>query len=304
ALKVIKSEFSRDKDIQKRFLREARALANVKSDHVVTIHQVGQHNENCFIAMELLEGKPLSQLLETEGQLPVRETLRIAGQVAQALAAVHARGFVHRDVKPDNVWIEAGSRRAKLLDFGLVRPEKDNVQLTNAGIIMGTPAYMSPEQARADAVDERSDLFSLGCVLYEMATGHRPFAAKPVMAILWALAVETPEPPSKSNSSIPAALNDLILRLLAKEPADRPKSAQEVIAQLEAIQVANQGNAVSAAQPASTSVWLRSPDAGKAPSRSGETASLSSPTSSQSIRAREAERRQVTVLVCSCDVFE
>src|SRR5262249_207745 len=150
-------------------------------------------------------------------------------------------------------------------DFGLVRPEKDNVQLTNAGIIMGTPAYMSPEQARADAVDERSDLFSLGCVLYEMTTGHRPFAGKNVRAILWALAVETPEPASKSNSSIPAALNDLILCLLAKQPEDRPKSAQEVIAQLEAIQVANQGNALSATQPASPGVWTRSPDAGKSP---------------------------------------
>src|ERR1700691_3445021 len=140
-------------------MREARAMAKVKNDHVVTIHQVGEHNDVGYIAMELLEGAPLEELMETHTLPPLRETLRIAREIATALAAAHVQGLIHRDIKPENVWLEAPTGRVKLLDFGLARPQKMDVKLTTSGIIIGTPAYMAPEQARAETIDERTDLF-------------------------------------------------------------------------------------------------------------------------------------------------
>jgi serine/threonine protein kinase/predicted ATPase len=304
ALKVIKAEYSQDAEVQQRFLREARAMAQVKSDHVITIHHVGQHNNVGYIAMELLEGGSLDSFLGREPGIPLTETLRIGREIAQALVAAHARGLIHRDIKPENVWIEAPSGRVKLLDFGLARPQKVNVKLTSTGIIIGTPAYMSPEQARAENIDGRSDLFSLGCLLYELIAGRPPFFGETVMAILLALAGETPLPPSHYNIESPAALDDLILKLLAKQPADRPQSADQVIKQLEAIE---------GTLPRSI---LFGRDAGVRPSASttgpmptglsqlGMTGSSPETSSSRRRRAREAERRQVTMLVCNCQLFE
>ncbi len=297
ALKVIKAEFNRDQDIRQRFLREARTMAQVKSDHVVTIHQVGQDNDICYIAMELLEGEPLDSLLDRQTRPTLSEILRIGREIGQALAAAHAKGLIHRDLKPENVWLESPNGRVKLLDFGLARPHAVNVRLTTSGTIVGTPAYMAPEQARAETVDERTDLFGLGCLLYELITGRTPFYGDTVPAIVIALIEETPLPPSHYNPGIPASLDELILNLLSKKPADRPQSAVAVIAQLETIEgkpmsVGWEGVASNANHPASPSIWLRSQERAQ-----------SSIISSKG-RAREAERRQVTVLVCSCHLFE
>ncbi len=206
ALKVIKSEFSHDQDTRQRFLREARAMAQVKSDHVVTVHQVGQDNEICYIAMELLEGEPLDSLLERQTKPTLSETLRIGREIAQALAAAHGKGLIHRDLKPENVWLEAPNGRVKLLDFGLARPHTMNIRLTTTGIVIGTPAYMAPEQARAETVDERTDLFGLGCLLYELITGRTPFYGETIPAIVIALIEDTPLPPSHDNPEIPQSL--------------------------------------------------------------------------------------------------
>ena len=203
ALKVIRPEIGQSLSNRQRFLREARAMAQVRSDHVVTVYQVGQADDVCYLAMELLEGEPLDRWLELVVTPPLDEALRVCREIALALAAAHARGLVHRDVKPANVWLETPTRRVKLLDFGLARPQTDDVNLTNPGMVVGTPMYMAPEQARGEEIDGRTDLFSLGCVLYQMLTGRPPFEGPTTLAVLTAVVTETPPPPHHYNPAIP-----------------------------------------------------------------------------------------------------
>src|SRR5262249_12029035 len=153
-------------------------------------------------------------------------------------AAAHARGLVHRDIKPANIWLEEGTGRVKLVDFGLVRGAGADAdgQLTESGFVVGTPAYMAPEQARGHTIDARCDLFSLGCVLYRMCTGKPPFHAADTMATLLAVATEAPPAPSAVNPDVPPALSALVMRLLAKSPAERPPDARAVIAALRDIE--------------------------------------------------------------------
>jgi urea transport system substrate-binding protein len=240
ALKVILPEYAAHPAARERFLREARAGAALKSDHVVTVYQVGQDRDTPFLAMELLQGQTLEDRLLQGGPLPVPEALRIGREISAGLAAAHAQGVVHRDVKPSNVWLEAPTGRVKLLDFGLARAAGPKSDLTRIGDPVGTPEFMSPEQARGEQVDARSDLFSLGAVLYAVCSGHKPFTGNSVMAVLTALAVGTPRPLRELNPAVPAELEGLVGRLLAKDPADRPGSAEEVRAALEAIEAAPQ----------------------------------------------------------------
>lgn len=310
ALKVIKTDYSRDPETRKRFMREARAMAHVKCDHVVTVYQVGEDNNTCFIAMEMLEGEPLDSLMDRVERPALTEALRIAREVARALASAHSRGVIHRDIKPANIWIEE-SGRIKLLDFGLARPESTDIKLTGTGIVMGTPAYMAPEQARADATDERADLFSLGCLLYRLSCGEPPFYGANAMALMVALIESSPEPPSRINPEIPPILDDLVLQLLAKSPDGRPKSAAEVIARIEAIE-----RELSGANVGHQSILRKSPipafgsfdsdsDSYSSASIFKNVRSFNGAISGQtSIRPREAEHRQVTMLVCSCNLFE
>jgi WD40 repeat protein/serine/threonine protein kinase len=267
ALKVMSPALAANESARKRFLREAQATAALEHDHIVAIHQVGEDRGVLFLAMQLLHGETLDERLRREGAtpaepgsrqpgrsraLPVTEVLRIGREIAEGLAAAHARGLIHRDIKPANIFLASGgavkaathhspltthhSPRVKILDLGLARPAEDDAHLTQSGVITGTPQYMAPEQAAGAAVDHRCDLFSLGCVLYRMSTGTLPFKGSSTVAVLQALALEQPKPPQELNPNLPPPLADLITRLLAKDPRQRPQTAQavvEAIAELE-----------------------------------------------------------------------
>lgn len=232
ALKIMLPRAARDAQAKERFLREARSAAKVRHDHVVTVYQVGEERGVPYIALEYLEGAPLDQYLKGKGALPLSMAVRLARETAEGLQAAHALGLIHRDIKPANIWLEAPKDRVKILDFGLARAEKENKQLTQSGIILGTPAFMAPEQGRGEAVDARSDLFSLGVVLYRLSTGKMPFDGSSMMAVMTALAVDAPTPPRALNSAIPKSLEAIIMRLLEKKPTNRYSSAQEVADEL------------------------------------------------------------------------
>jgi hypothetical protein len=228
ALKVMRPDVAARPGARERFLREARAAAGLKNDHVVTIHQVGEDRGVLFLAMEYLDGENLEARLTRAGKLPLAEVLRIGREVAEGLAAAHERSLIHRDIKPANIWLEAragepgeGSSprcRVKILDFGLARDVADD-GLTQEGAVLGTWGYMAPEQARGKKVDHRCDLFALGAVLYRACTGQLP-ACSP--------GSPSPRPPADLNPEVPTALSDLVQRLLAADSADRPATALEV----------------------------------------------------------------------------
>jgi serine/threonine protein kinase len=233
ALKAMLPSLAVSATSRQRFLREARTAAEVESDHVVTIYQVGEERNVPFIAMQFLKGETLDDRLH-RGQLSMSEVLRIGREMALGLAAAHARGLVHRDIKPSNTWLETqtaapqSAGRVKILDFGLARGVTEDINLTRQGTIVGTPSYMSPEQARGIPATAQSDLFSLGTVLYRMSTGTLPFKGVDTISTLLAVGTENPVPPRQVNAQIPLGLEALILRLLAKDPAERPASASEV----------------------------------------------------------------------------
>jgi predicted Ser/Thr protein kinase len=231
ALKVMLPSFASRPAARERFLREARAAAKVKSDFVAPIYEVSDDLESPFLAMEYLLGRPLDQYLLAKGPLSVPQAVRIAREAAAGLAAAHALGLVHRDIKPANLWLEAPRGRVKILDFGLAR-QQDDATLTAEGQAAGTPAFMSPEQARAGKFDHRTDLFSLGAVLYLMLTGRLPFPGSTVMETLIRLTTDDPAPIRTSNPEVPEQLAELVHQLLAKDPSARPASAREVIAAL------------------------------------------------------------------------
>lgn len=198
ALKAMLPTLAGNSVHRQRFLREARMAAAIEHEHVVTIHQVGEDRGVPFLAMPLLKGESLEDRLQRVGKLPLTEVLRIGREIAEGLQAAHELGLIHRDIKPANIWLEGARARVKILDFGLARALADT-GLTQQGTILGTPAYMAPEQGRGDPVDERSDLFSLGCVLYRACTGFVPFPGSDLVAQL--MAVATHEPPPLSSTS-------------------------------------------------------------------------------------------------------
>ena len=239
ALKVIRPDRSNDTH-RKRLLREARACARVEvTDHIVTIYDVGEEKGIPFIAMQYLKGMPLSQWLIKQGRrLALRDVLRIGREVASGLAVAHSHGLIHRDIKPANLWLEAPSGRVKILDFGLARPveEDDSDEITQVGHVVGTPGYLAPEQVDGGDITAQTDLFSLGCVLYELATGETPFPGKGALARLKALVTRKPRPAIQANPDLPEALSDLLEKLMDLNPANRPESASAVVAILQKIE--------------------------------------------------------------------
>lgn len=251
AVKTMRPDVAAEPHTRERFLREARAAAAIEHENVVPVYAVGEVAGSPYLVMPLLRGEALDTRLQSGTWPSLTEACRLTREVAAGLAAAHATGVVHRDVKPSNVWLDE-TGRARLIDFGLARQARGGDVLTRAGVVLGTPAYMAPEQAAGGPVDHRADLFSLGVLLYELTTRRRPFVGDSVLAVLTALAVHDPPPAHETNPEIPAALSRLIERLLAKAPDDRPANVAEVVAALVAIESA------PSATPAPTGAELRS----------------------------------------------
>ncbi|HEV3025866.1 MAG TPA: protein kinase, partial [Pirellulales bacterium] len=226
AVKLLAPELASQAAARRRFLREAQAAAAVSHPHVVTIHAVNDERLP-YLVMECVDGRSLQQKIDQAAPLKLNEILRIGTQVAEGLAAAHKQGLVHRDVKPANILLENGVERVKITDFGLARTA-DDVDITRPGEVSGTPQYMSPEQALGQRVDQRSDLFSLGCVLYAMCTGQPPFRGDNWPAVVKKVCEDDPCPIVQINPEVPAWLVGTIDRLLAKDPIHRFQSAAEV----------------------------------------------------------------------------
>ena len=238
AVKVLQPNLSSNQDIVQRFFNEARAATAIADPGIVQIFDFGYHTDgSAYIVMEFLEGEPLDARLKRHGRLAPEEALRLLRQVASSLHAAHSRGIIHRDLKPENIFLVAdrevaGGERAKILDFGIAKLSNnaDSKVKTHTAAIMGTPMYMSPEQCRgAGHVDHRSDLYSLGCVLYHLVVGRVPFDGEGIGEIIAAHMMSAPPVPSQQAPGIPPGVDQLILRLLAKRPEDRPQSAAEAI---------------------------------------------------------------------------
>ncbi len=231
AIKVLAPQWTANSLAVKRFLREAQAAAAIRHDHVVTIHGIHDDHSPPMIVMEFIDGISIQERIEACGALELDEIIRIGVQAAEGLAAAHAQGLVHRDIKPANILLENGVGRVKLSDFGLARAV-DDVSTTQVGQIAGTPEFMSPEQAQGLNVDHRSDLFSLGSVLYMMCAGRSPFRAASTVATLKRVSEEAPRRVCEINPDIPEWFEEILARLLEKDADQRFQSADEVAERL------------------------------------------------------------------------
>ncbi|MFO0906433.1 MAG: protein kinase [Pirellulales bacterium] len=227
AIKVMSPHLATYPLARQRFVREGHSVAAVCHENVVAVHAVGEVEDVPFLVMQYVAGKTLQQRIEQRGPGSVADILRIGMQAAAGLAAAHAQGLVHRDIKPANLLLENGVERVKLTDFGLARAV-DDASLTQTGVISGTPQYMSPEQAHGEPVDARSDLFSLGGVLYALCTGRPPFRGSSTPAVLRRVCESEPTPVRELNPEIPDWLANLVMKLLAKQPAERIATAREL----------------------------------------------------------------------------
>jgi serine/threonine protein kinase len=232
AIKALAPQWASDHAARRRFTREAQAAAAVTHPHVITIHAVGEWRSRPFLVMEFVTGVSLQQRIDDRGPLELKELLRIGVQVASGLAAAHAQGLIHRDIKPSNIMHENELARVKITDFGLARAV-DDARLTQDGTLVGTPSYMAPEQARGEPMDRRSDLFSLGSVLYAMATGLAAFRGESSVEVIRRVSDGEPAPVRTLNPDSPDWLAEIIERLHAKAPADRFQSAGEAADLLE-----------------------------------------------------------------------
>lgn len=232
AIKVMSPHLASSGSARKRFAREAKAAAAVLHPNVIAIHSVASEDASPYLVMPYVRGASLQKRIDLQGPLPLKDTLRIGAQIAAGLAAAHEQGLVHRDIKPANILLEEGVERVTITDFGLARAV-DDASMTCSGVIAGTPQYMSPEQTRGEPIDARSDLFSLGSVLYAMCTGRSPFRAETTYGVLHRIANDNPTPVCEVNSDIPDWLGHIIERLMAKRPDNRFETAAQVAALLE-----------------------------------------------------------------------
>ncbi len=221
ALKTMHKKYASSSISRRRFVHEARAMAAIKHDHVVTVYEVGEYKGQPFLAMELLKGQSLEQRLQSEHRLPYRKAFEYGMQIANGLGAAHAQGIIHRDIKPANIWIEEPLGRIKILDFGLAMAGGVTDNLFSRDAVVGTPAYLAPEQCQGETVDERCDLYSLGVVLYQLCCGKTPLVATSIYEQLIKIISAPPPRPELSCPELPAPLGDIIMKLLSKEPHDR-----------------------------------------------------------------------------------
>lgn len=268
AIKVMVAELSATPGARERFVREAQSAASINHSNVVTVHAVGEHRGLPFLVMEYVQGQTLQKLIQDRGTLSIEDTLRIAHQIAAGLCAAHQHGIVHRDVKPGNILIENGVQRVKIADFGLARVALESSGLTSHGQTVGTPGYMAPEQVEGLTVDCRADLFSLGCVIYAMLTGHTPFRAGNTLAVLQAVAKLPHVPLSEIAPATPPVLAQLVERLLKKDPNVRLGTAAEALQELDEltrsigtpsrmVAAQRQAEEVAVAREASRSRWRK-----------------------------------------------
>ncbi len=241
AIKVLKPEYARNAEIGERFLREARAAGALNHPHIATVHDVGEAGGSAYLAMELIEGRPLDAVIAAQGRLPPERVLLLARQLADALAYAHRAGVVHRDVKPSNILLSEDGRTAKLLDFGVARldgfgggdADPADLAKTQVGQLIGTPRYMSPEQALGLPIDGRADLFSLGVVLYEMVTGAVAFPGASLATLAIQIAQDSPAPIDRSTADCPPGLRFVIDKLLCKKPEARFTNGEALVAALD-----------------------------------------------------------------------
>jgi len=281
AIKLIKPELVTSEAVVERFLREARSASQLSHPNIVTVHDLGRTDDGTlYIAMELVDGQSLKELVQKTGPLAQDRAIALTKGICAALTLAHRQGIVHRDLKPQNVMIcptADGGEIPKLLDFGIAKTfESDEPALTATGMVLGTPQYMSPEQAQGQTVDARSDLYALGIMLYEMLGGHVPFRDTSIPALLVKHMKEPPPPLSRIRAGLPAGLENVVLRCLEKDPAARFANADEVAKALDAASGVGAAPAVSPPPPPVAETAVAAAPAPRSELR--ETAEVTRPT--------------------------
>ncbi|MBI3855283.1 MAG: protein kinase, partial [Planctomycetes bacterium] len=233
AIKVLSPRYSKDRVFVERFLREARAVAKLNHENIISGYDVGESNGHHFFVMEYVDGAPVTSLMKRDGRIDEQRCLRIGIQAARALAHAHKHGIVHRDIKPENIMLTT-SGQAKLCDLGLAKQTKGDADVTMDGTSVGTPNYISPEQARGeDKIDIRSDIYSLGASLYHMAVGGPPFTGANPMVVMTKHVTEFAEPPKKRCPALSEGFSSLVMKMMQKRREDRPQDPEAVIHDLE-----------------------------------------------------------------------
>ncbi len=278
AIKILNSRHGNDDQFIERFRREAKNAAALNHPNIVSIYDRGEAEDTYYIAMEFLDGRTLKELIVGRGAAPINVAIEYARQILSALRFAHRHGIVHRDIKPHNVLVD-GEGRVKVTDFGIARAGTS--QMTEAGSIVGTAQYLSPEQARGGEVDPRSDLYSLGIVLYELLTGKTPFDGETPVEIAMKHLSTAPQPPSKLRPDIPPELDMVVLRALAKNPDDRYQSADQMEADLERVA---RGARVSAATVDTATQVMSRPAAAAVAATSATAATIIAPPPSSAAR--------------------
>ena len=232
AVKILRADLAREPSFQARFRREAQSAASLAAPNIVSVYDTGNEGGVPFIVMELVAGRTLRTILSTEGRLLPQRALEVVADILSALDSAHAAGIVHRDIKPANVMLTPAGE-VKVMDFGIARAMADTASMmTQTAAVIGTAAYLSPEQARGEHVDARSDLYSTGCLLYELVAGAPPFAGDSPVAVAYQHVREDPQPPSEYDTSLSADVDAVVLKAMAKAPAARYQSALEMRADL------------------------------------------------------------------------
>ena len=229
AIKFLHSEYCEQEEYRGRFLREARAAGNLSHPNIVTVHDVGEIDHRPYMAMELIEGEPLNELMSRMGPMPIRDVISLGIQLGKALDYAHSKGVVHRDIKPSNIMCVSGAQLVKVTDFGIAHVTSSGAASdTRVGDVLGTPQYMSPEQTKGSKVDGRSDLFSVGIILYQMLSGQPPFKSDSIVALAMMIANDEPAPIQKLRPEMPQDLRRIVERCLAKNPDRRFQSGREL----------------------------------------------------------------------------